>query len=456
MFSGLFPDLAQDVPARLLYNDFGDEGARGGRVTRSPKWDYSGRFDLNGREQNPQTDMMPGKGMLAASHIYTKAGAYQVRVAMHNDEHRAEPFNNLASMDIEVVDATVLKAEISSEQAVDQGKGFPLDITVTNLKPEAGWAGATATGTELKIRVPDGLEIRKLDPGCRKKQRIVCPLGDLRPGQQATVSLKARIARADAEEQTAYELELETFDGGPKVTERSISQSGVRIADADDDGVFDVDDAFPDDARWSADSDGDGLADAWELSVGLDPDVYDDPSTDVDADGRNLLREFETDAYPLLADIETLAPSAPLSASAPAGEDRYGQALAGADFDRDGYADTVIAAPLHGGRGKVYVAYGAGEGEPSRTQELNPAPGQTYYGKSVAAGDREGTGYPDLAIAHSGGVAIRYNHGQLYDVADVTLTPPGNATGFCGFLYSGDLDRDGADDLLVPYLTDTR
>ena len=41
--------------------------------------------------------------------------------------------------------------------------------------------------------------------------------------------------------------------------------------DSDGDGINDPDDLFPDDPRGGLDADGDGMADEWEVLVGLDP-----------------------------------------------------------------------------------------------------------------------------------------------------------------------------------------
>ncbi len=57
-----------------------------------------------------------------------------------------------------------------------------------------------------------------------------------------------------------------TIQGG----ERSIPIE-VPAVDSDGDGINDPDDLFPDDPRGGLDADGDGMADEWEVLVGLDP-----------------------------------------------------------------------------------------------------------------------------------------------------------------------------------------
>jgi len=76
------------------------------------------------------------------------------------------------------------------------------------------------------------------------------------------------------------------------------------IPDSDNDGINDLDDAFPNDARYQLDSDFDGMADAWEILYGLDPlsngcnsntcgdtEAY-EANQDPDKDGLNNLEEF--------------------------------------------------------------------------------------------------------------------------------------------------------------------
>lgn len=64
-------------------------------------------------------------------------------------------------------------------------------------------------------------------------------------------------------------------------------------ADDDNDSVADTDDAFPLNPAYTADSDADGLPDAYESDNGLNPNDASDASADLDGDGRSNLQEFE-------------------------------------------------------------------------------------------------------------------------------------------------------------------
>jgi hypothetical protein len=68
--------------------------------------------------------------------------------------------------------------------------------------------------------------------------------------------------------------------------------------DTDEDGYLDIDDAFPTDARYHADTDGDGMADAWEDKYNLDKNDPDDKYLDPDEDGKSNYDEFLDDSNP--------------------------------------------------------------------------------------------------------------------------------------------------------------
>ncbi|WP_162533761.1 BspA family leucine-rich repeat surface protein [Colwellia sp. Arc7-D] len=65
------------------------------------------------------------------------------------------------------------------------------------------------------------------------------------------------------------------------------------LLDSDGDGYDDAIDVFPNDIRYHLDTDNDGMADAWEVLYGLDPNDDTDKDLDPDNDELSSLAEFE-------------------------------------------------------------------------------------------------------------------------------------------------------------------
>jgi len=70
------------------------------------------------------------------------------------------------------------------------------------------------------------------------------------------------------------------------------------VEDLDNDGMADIFDDFPEDARYQFDSDEDGIADSWEIRYSLDEDNAADANIDSDNDGLSNLEEFRQDSNP--------------------------------------------------------------------------------------------------------------------------------------------------------------
>ncbi len=153
------------------------------------------------------------------------------------------------------------------------------------------------------------------------------------------------------------------------------------------------------------------------------------------------------------------APSTTLSS--PYGPDlRFGRAVTGAgDLDGDGYADLAVGASLAAGdtgHVRVYLGGAAGIAAASSATLVGPDGPDGLFGRRVAAaGDVNGDGYDDLAVASvTAGGRVHVYHGTAAGVggaASVTLDAPlGAGSGFGEAVTGlGDLDADGFADLAV-------
>ncbi|GAP45456.1 FG-GAP and VCBS repeat-containing protein [Streptomyces azureus] len=135
-------------------------------------------------------------------------------------------------------------------------------------------------------------------------------------------------------------------------------------------------------------------------------------------------------------------------------DDQFGESLASADLNKDGYADLVVGNSMeHVGsddyRGTVTVVWGSKSGLSGGTN-LTPVGGAgSYFGRDLAMGDFTGDGSPDLAVI-GGGETWLYRgpftkSGTTGKVSEIDKESGWYSTA----LGAGKVDGDGRTDLVV-------
>jgi hypothetical protein len=136
------------------------------------------------------------------------------------------------------------------------------------------------------------------------------------------------------------------------------------------------------------------------------------------------------------------------------GQGGFGTQVAGAgDVDGDGFDDLLVSAPHFSAApdetGKVYLFRGSASGL-GLTPSWTFVSGNLLVGARIAsAGDVNADGYSDVALSSGGGVVLLF----LGSAAGLSLTPDQTLTGGSTFGWSlasaGDVDGDGASELVV-------
>ncbi len=197
--------------------------------------------------------------------------------------------------------------------------------------------------------------------------------------------------------------------------------------------MLDVDDAFPKDARYSKDTDADGLPDEYETANGLDPNNPADASADLDGDGLSNLDEF-------LAGSDIAADDQPPVVTAPAAVvvssiGAYTNVTLGAATAidaKDGTLTAIVddAGPYAPGRHVLtWRATDAAGNEGMATQQVDVTPRVDLVGTSqlTAEGDTV------HVTAKLNGEAVAYP-------VTVPYTLSGTATNGTDYFVSGTLD----------------
>jgi len=427
---------------------------------------FSGHFDIERREIEPPVDTASGSGLFLGSHIYTDESTDPLVIEMSNLDFDADTGDSeytVESIPVEIVEVTQLAVESGLIKA-DPDQNFVLQFDIANLRPE-GWAGNVAPNVRVEFEIPDGLNLSAVNSACSQTTRdtddgsadfMTCSLGNMDPDQRLPVIFNASADLDVAREDLAFFLDIDIFDDTEKLVDNDFGQVIVEVNDRDEDGVLDVDDAFPDEASYSDDTDEDGLPDLWEERFGLDPNLASDASEDPDGDGRNNLSEFEAGNSPLAADngaqLSTLASFQDVG---DVGKDWFGFRVDSGDFNGDGNADLLASAPeMLNNRGEIRVFYGDGQGNFDR--DFNGNLGQpdrflgngsgSFLGSEIAVGDFDGNGYDDIVWSlrpEGGGVEVEFSNQNGIRQSTSNINYRTTA------LLVADVDGDGLDDILT-------
>ncbi|MFC3575913.1 FG-GAP-like repeat-containing protein [Streptomyces yaanensis] len=135
-------------------------------------------------------------------------------------------------------------------------------------------------------------------------------------------------------------------------------------------------------------------------------------------------------------------------------DDGFGHAMAGADFNRDGYADLAVAAygedvGARSEEGAIVIIWGSASGLSGATSVPNKAPQKWgQFGLDLAVGDFNGDGRPDLAALNNK-TAYVYLGSFTKSGFSGTVTKLANDHMSAEHLAVGKVTKDSATDLVV-------
>ena len=212
----------------------------------------------------------------------------------------------------------------------------PWTFTTRNQPPTAVIAASvteaiisfTSTLTDASVSTDDAIASRKWDIGCNGSVEAttatttvtVSTAGEVRVCLEVTdahgatnSTSKSLFGRLDTDRDGVFD----NIDNCPSIANADqYNQDGDALGDAcdpdrDGDGVPNTTDVFPDDGRYSADSDGDGIADNWETAQFGNLTTA-NATSDYDGDGSSDKDEFLYDSNPKL--VPARAPAVPIAA----------------------------------------------------------------------------------------------------------------------------------------------
>jgi hypothetical protein len=288
-----------------------------------------------------------GKSVIIAENIYSQIGDYVVSLCVTDKPSSGLPFScassdvnasiqlplkveQMVDLRVDMVDSltktpdSVIPEIEVSEPLLDGNAQVTYTVSLMNVDANSDF-NSTATAVSLLVTVPEKLNVlsHTTDVGsCSLDAKALnCLLGDLDPGETATVKLTAtgngqviadEIVTVQAE---AMATQRSTSDASAGSIQTRLLANGD--LDRDSDGVANRNDAFPDDPGESVDTDRDGIGnnadrdddgdtmpDRWEARYGLDQLRAADRTGDLDGDGLTNELEFLAGTRPDNSDTD--------------------------------------------------------------------------------------------------------------------------------------------------------
>jgi FG-GAP repeat protein len=161
---------------------------------------------------------------------------------------------------------------------------------------------------------------------------------------------------------------------------------------------------------------------------------------------------------------KVLTQSGSVNPGSPEGDDQFGAGLTVADFDGDGYSDLAVGAPgedygPNADQGSVTLYWGGPSGLGSSAAMVKDpvAKDGNKFGGALTAGDFDGDGHTDLASYNALLSTVSVLKGPFTRAGGwrsaATVTLPETSAYATGWLSSGNVSGDAADDLVVQYRT---